>query len=78
MDNSVIVKCEIRKTISDPSVNGVFVWYDENGDWKLIFTYYPNELTFDSDEFIGLTENEALDLHWQRDLDYFKMGEEIA
>ena len=76
MESNVIVKCEIRKTISDPNVNGVFVWFDENGDWKLLFTYYPNELTFDSDEFIGLTEKQALDLHWEKDLEYFRAIEE--
>ena len=74
----VIVKCEVKKTLCDPSVNGVFVWHDENGDWKLLFTYYPNELTFDSDEFIGLTDQEARNLHWQRDMEYFRSddGEE--
>ena len=72
MESDVIVKCEIKKCISDQSLMGVFVWYDENGDWELLFTYYPNELTFDNDEITGLTKREALDLHWQRDLEYFR------
>ncbi len=76
MESDVIVKCEIRKCISDPSLMGVFVWHDENEDWNLLFTYYPNELTFDNDEFVGLTDKEALDLHWQRDLEYFRGVEE--
>ena len=70
---NTIVKCEIKKCISDPAVMGVFVWYDENSDWTLLFTYYPDELVFDKDEFIGLTDKEALDLHWQRDLEYFNL-----
>ena len=70
---NTIVKCEIHKCISDPSVMGVFVWYDEKSDWFLLFTYYPNELTFDQDEFIGLTDKEALDLRNQRDHEYFSL-----
>jgi len=70
MDMDVIVKCEIRKCISDPSLMGVFIWHDEKEDWTLLFTYYPNELTFDNDEFIGLTDKDALALHWERDLEY--------
>ena len=63
--------CEIKKSYSDPSIIGVYVWFDDESDWNLLFTYYPDELTFDKDELIGLSENEALDLHWQRDLEYF-------
>lgn len=67
-----ITKCDIHRCISDPTLMGVFVWIDDDPDWKLLFTYYPNELVFDADEFIGLTEEDALDLHWQRDLEYFQ------
>lgn len=66
----VIRDCEIKKSYSDPSVMGVYVWFDDNDDWNLLFTYYSDEISFDKDEFIGMYEQDALNLHWQRDLEY--------
>ena len=67
-----IVKCEIRKTLSDPSVMGAFVWFNDCEDWKLLFTYYPDEITILEEDLIGLTEKDALNLYWERELEYLR------
>lgn len=46
--------------------NEVDVMYND-GSVEMIFRYYPDELTFDEREFIGLTKKEALELFVLRD-----------
>ena len=67
-----ITKCVIKGSIVDPTVNVVEIWLNDDPDWQVLFTYYPNELYFSEDEFIGLTVEEALKLHWERDLEYLR------
>ena len=68
---SKIIDCEIKKSIVDPAVMLVNVKYENDPEWNLLFTYFPNEISFYKDEIIGLTEDEANDLHFQRDHEYF-------
>ena len=48
----------------------VFVTID--GEESRLFEYYADELSFHSNEFIGLTREEALDLRYQKDLAYIR------
>jgi len=70
--NNAITKCIINKSIIDPTVNVVKVWINDEPDWQIIFTYYPNEIHFDQEEIIGLTVEDAQNLHIQRELEYLR------
>jgi hypothetical protein len=40
----------------------------EDGSEKLLFRYYPDELSVTADEVVGLTDGEALDLEHRKDV----------
>ena len=44
----------------------------ENGDKETIFSYFPDELAFSSDEFTNLTKDEALKLFHKKDVEYLR------
>lgn len=58
------------KSILDPmpSVYGQF----NDGTEQLLFTYYPDELTFTKEEFIGLTAQQAQNLRHKKDVAYLQ------
>lgn len=70
--SDVITKCEIKQSIVDPTVNVVEVWVDDDPDWQVLFTYYPEEISFFKEEIEGISTEEALNLHWERDLEYLR------
>lgn len=49
----------------------VHVTFDD-GTQTQLFTYYPDELSFTAEEFLGLTEQEARDLRRRKDIDYLR------
>ena len=51
-----------------PSVHVTF----DDGTTKTLFTFYPDELSFSEREFIGLTEEEARELHSKKDVTYLR------
>lgn len=68
-----IVKCEIgpypKKMFDDmPEVKVEM----EDGTKKTLFSFYPDELSFSSGEFIGLTIGEANKLRLKKDQDYLR------
>ena len=71
---SRIVSCEIGpypKSFADlvmPKVKATF----DNGKRKELFSFYPDELQFSVDEFIGLTEDEAISLFHKKDIAYLR------
>ena len=71
---SKIVSCEIGpypKSFVDlvmPKVTATF----DNGEQKDLFSFYPDEISFSTGEFIGLTEQEALGLHYKKDVAYLR------
>jgi hypothetical protein len=68
-----IVKCDIGprpKSMFDPMPK-VKVEL-ENGEKKTLFSYYPDEIHFNEDEFIGLTETEAHQLKFKKDTQYLQ------
>lgn len=70
---SIIVSASISalpKTIFDP-IPTVSVKLD-TGESKVLFSYYPDEISFTEQEFVGLTEVQAVDLKYAKDLAYIK------
>lgn len=68
-----IVKCKIGpypKGFFDPmpQVNVMF----DNGEEKMIFEFYPDEISFCEHEFIGLTEESAKQLKGIKDKKYLQ------
>ena len=73
----IITKCEIGpfpRPIPDgmfdkmPSVSVTL----SNGESLSLFDYYPDEISFDESEFIGLTIAEAKSLKTQKDLIFIR------
>ncbi len=56
---------KMPKDLFDPMPQ-VFVTF-ENGEEDYLFEYYPDEISFNVEEFIGLTKDEAKDLKRQKD-----------
>ena len=69
---NTITECEIKRSILDPAVMQINVKHNNDSKWNLLRTYFPNELVFYPDEFIGLTDTDALNLCWERDLEYLR------
>ena len=44
----------------------------EDGTTKTLFSFYPDEISFQPSEFIGLTEAEAQDLRHRKDVAFLK------
>jgi hypothetical protein len=61
---------EMPKKFGDdmPKVIATF----ENGTEKELFWYYPDELHFTPEEFVGLTEDEAYELRHKKDVAYLR------
>lgn len=70
--DSVITECEVKRSTVDPAVMLVNVKYDNDSKWTLLRTFFPDEISFDPEEFIGLTEKDALEFCWNRDLEYLR------
>ena len=51
-----------------PQVKVQFV----NGQEKVLFEFYPDELSFTEDEFIGLTEKQAHELRMKKDIEFLQ------
>jgi len=68
-----IVKAEITampKTFTDPMPK-VIATFDD-GLVKELFEYYPDELHFTAEEFVGLTEEAAYQLKMEKDTAYLR------
>ena len=49
------------------------VWVThEDGKEELLFEYYPDEISFNSNEFIGLTRSEGIHLKFKKDKAYLQ------
>jgi len=46
----------------------------DNGEEKMLFKYFPDEISFSEPELIGLTESEAKELKYKKDQRYLKSG----
>lgn len=44
----------------------------EDGSTKTLFSFYPDEISFRAEAFVGLTEEEAYDLFQRKDRAYLR------
>ncbi len=44
----------------------------DDGSEKTLFEFYPDELSFTEDEFIGLTEKQAYKLRMKKDIEFIQ------
>jgi hypothetical protein len=68
-----IVKARITeqpKSMFDP-IPEVWVTY-EDGEEEKLFSYYPDEISFDTSEFVGLTREQAIKLRVKKDIEYLR------
>lgn len=63
-----IVSCEIEEGRFRNTVTAVF----DDGSEDVIGGYYPDELHYSANEFMGLTEKQANDLMHDRDAAYLR------
>jgi hypothetical protein len=61
---------EMPKGFFDPMPQ-VFVTF-ENGQEEFLYEFYPDEIMFRVDEFVGLTKEEAISLKTKKDLEYLR------
>lgn len=59
---------EQPKSLFDP-IPKVYVTL-ENGIEQFLFDYYPDEISFTTNEFIGLTIEESIHLKFKKDKNY--------
>lgn len=62
---------EYPKTIMDPTPK-VMVRYEDEQDEIFLLDFYPDEINFQPEEFIGLTEEEAKQLKFKKDKEYLQ------
>lgn len=73
MNKPRILKAEISpmpQSMFDPMPT-VTAHFD-NGEAKTLFSYYPDEISFQPSEFVGLTEDEARSLFHRKDVAYLQ------
>ena len=49
--------------------------FNEEKDWKPVFSFYEEQLSFGSSEFIGKTKEECIDLFHKKDIAYIRSME---
>jgi hypothetical protein len=73
----IIVKCIIEPN-PRPMPEGMLDKMPEvkvrfsNSEEKTLFEFFPDEISFDSTEFIGLTEKSAMKLKYDKDIRYLQ------
>ncbi len=77
MQNSLISRCTISRHPRSmpegmldpmPQVKAQF----DDGSEKTLFEFYPDELSFTENEFIGLTEKQAHELRMKKDIEFLQ------
>lgn len=74
MSTGIITACRITampKSLFDPMPK-VMVKLDNKEEEKELFSYYPDEISFNSKEFIGLTEEQGRQLKFNKDKQYLQ------
>ena len=69
---STITECFITgmpESLFDPMPQ---VWVVIDGKTRKLFDYYPDEISFNAKEFIGLTAIQALELYHKKDKAYLQ------
>ena len=71
MSEPKIVKATIETAPGFMALPVVTIKLD-TGEYKRLFDYFPDEISFHSSEFLGLTVKEANQLKFNKDLEYLK------
>jgi len=58
------------KRMFDPMPEVTVTYHD--GTTEMLFSYYPDEISFTPDEFVGLFREEALELFHKKDVAYLR------
>ena len=61
------------KELFDP-LPKVMVKFSGAEEEEFLFDFYPDEIDFKAEEFIGLTRGEAFSLRSKKDLEYLRTG----
>ena len=69
-----IIKARITQRREKPDIRipQVFIILDDGTPEQFLFEYYPDEISFTENEFIGLTIDEAYHLKFIKDKQYFQ------
>jgi hypothetical protein len=70
-----IVECEIRPSTGRFNLPDVMVRYEgseEGTELELLLDYYPDELSFTPEEFVGLTRDEAFEMKQAKDVIFIR------
>ena len=62
---------EMPKSIFDP-IPEVWVKLENEDNDQMLFDYYPDEISFTTNEFIGLTIDEARHLKFKKDKSFLQ------
>ena len=64
---------DMPKSIFDMTLPKVMVKFDDSPDQEVkLFDYFPDEISFKAEEFIGLTKAEGHDLKFRKDKAYLQ------
>ena len=63
-----IVHAEIVPSPDMFTLPQVLVQMEDSSEMEFLFEYFPDEISFSQDEFIGLTKAEAVSLKGEKDL----------
>ncbi len=50
----------------------VEVKFEGDDEWTVLFTFFEDEISFKKEELIGLSENDARDLKYLKDVAYIR------
>ena len=71
-DEKKIVECNITSSPSMFDLPKVMVKLEGSDIFEELFDYYPDEISFTEDEFIGRTADEARNLKFKKDKAYLQ------
>ena len=67
-----IVEARVTQSTSMFDVPKVYVRLEGEEKEKFLFDFYPDEISFTADEFVGLTEEQARGLKFSKDMVWLK------
>ncbi len=73
-----IVRCTVTSfptSLTDPMPKVIVTF--ENDVEKELFSFYPDEISFTENEFIGLTEDQAVTLKFTKDKNFLQSNKLI-
>lgn len=68
MPSNALLTGKVDLAIEMPKITATF----EDGSTKDLFEFYPDEISFTPEEFIGLTEEDAHHLKFLKDKEYLQ------